>query len=115
MKIDGVYFLIAVTAGLLISYGFWSQAEELSVFIAVGSALYICSTLGMMIGVRHENSRARVNLSILSGIFFVVGLIINWFFVYAGYIPVAYIMTSALSFLVYAALVNFIHNAAQKA
>jgi hypothetical protein len=113
MKIDSVYFLIAVTAGLLISYGFWSQAGELSGYIAIGSALYLCLTLGMMIGVRHENSRTRVNLSTLSGLFFVIGLIINWFFVYAGYIPVAYIMTTTLSFLVYAGLVNFIQNASQ--
>ena len=113
MKIDGVYFLIAVTAGLLISYGFWSQAGELSGFIAVGSAVYLCSTLGMMIGVRHENSRTRVNLSTLSGVFFVLGIVINWLFVFAGYIPVSYIMTSTLTFLVYVALVNFIQNTRQ--
>jgi len=113
MKIDGVYFLIAVTVGLLVSYGFWSQAGELSGFIAVGSAVYLCSTLGMMIGVRHENSRTRVNLSTLSGVFFVIGIIINWLFVFAGYIPVSYIMTSTLTFLGYVALVNFIQNTRQ--
>lgn len=113
MKIDSVYFLIAVTAGLLISYGFWSQAGELSGYIAIGSAVYLCSTLGMMIGVRHENSRTRINLSTLSGVFFLIGLIINWFFGFAGNIPVAYIMTSTLSFLVYAALANFLLNARQ--
>ena len=113
MKLDAVYFLIAVTAGLLISYGFWSNAGELSAFIAVGSVVYLCTTLGLMVGVRHENPRTRTNLAALSGVFFVIGLAINWGFGFAGNIPVAYIMTSTLSFLVCLLLVNFIQNARQ--
>ena len=113
VKVDTVYFLIAVAAGLVLSYGLWSIAGELSAFIAIGSMVYLCSTLGMMIGVRHEYSRTRTNLGVLSGVFFVIGVSINVAFSYAGYAPVFYILVSSLSFLAYLLLANFILNAKQ--
>jgi hypothetical protein len=113
MKIDTVYFMIAVAIGLMLSYGLWSMAGELATFIAIGSVVYLCITLGMALGVRHENPRARTNLSIASILFFIIGLAINVGFCFAGNIPVIYLMVSAISFLIYLAAVNFIHNAKQ--
>ena len=113
MKIDSVYFMIAVAIGLVLSYGLWSMAGELSTFIAIGSAVFLCVTLGMAMGVRHDNPRTRTNLSILSGAFFLIGLVINFAFCFSGNMPVPYIMTSAISFLAYLAITNFIQNARQ--
>lgn len=111
MRIDAVYFMIAVVVGLILSYGLWNISGELASFIAIGSVIYLCSTLGLAFGVRHENSRTRVNLSALSGIFFFIGLGINLFFSFAGNAPVLYLVLNALSFLIYLALVKFIENA----
>lgn len=113
MKIDTVYFVIAVAIGLLLSYGFWSIAGELSTYIAIGSMVFLCITLGMAMGVRHENPRTRTNLSVLSSIFFLIGLGINTAFCFLGNIPVVYIMVSAISFLSYLAITNFIQNVRQ--
>lgn len=113
MKIDNVYFIIAIAAGLLISYGLWSLAGELASFIAFGSAIFLCSTLGLMFGIRHENPRVRFNLSTLSGVFFLIGLVINVVFCFTGNIPVPYILVSGLTFLSFLLLINFIQNARQ--
>jgi hypothetical protein len=111
MRIDTVYFMIALAIGLLLSYGLWFMADVLAVYIAIGSAIYLCITLGMTVGVRHDNPRTRTNLSALSGVFFVIGLVINVLFGMAGNIPVIYIMVSAISFLIYLGTVHFIGNA----
>ena len=113
MNIDKVYFMITVAIGLLLSYGFWSMAGELSTFIAIGSAVFLCVTLGMAMGVRHDNPRTRTNLSVLSGAFFFVGLGVNTVFCFTGYVPVLYIMVSAICFLIYLAVTNFIQTARQ--
>lgn len=110
MRIDAVYFMIAVVIGLTLSYGLWSISGELADFVALGSVIYLCSTLGLAFGVRHENSRTRINLSVLSWLFFFIGLGINFAFCYAGNIPVAYLMVNAISFLVYLGFVNFIEK-----
>lgn len=113
MKIDSVYFMIAVAIGLFLSYGLWSMAGELSTFIAIGSLIFLCCTLGMAMGVRHDNPRTRTNLSMLSGTFFLVGLGINFVFCFVGNMPVLYIMVNAILFLTYLAITNFIQNARQ--
>ena len=113
MKFDIVYSMIAVTIGLLFSYGLWSMAGPLSAFILIGSAIYLCATLVMIVGVRHENSRTTTNLSVLSGTFFVIGLAINIAFCFVGYAPVIYMMVSAISFLVYLAALNALINTRQ--
>ena len=111
MRVDAVYFMIAVVIGVILSYALWSISGELANFIAIGSAIYFCSTLGLAFGVRHESSRTRVNLSALSATFFAIGLSINLSFCFAGNVPVLYLMVNTVSFLIYLALVNFIEGA----
>lgn len=113
MKIDLIYFMIAMAIGLLLSYGLWSMAGLLSAFILIGSAIYLCTTLVMIMSVRHENPRTTTNLSVLSSTFFVIGLVSNAAFCFAGNIPVIYMMVNASSFLVYLAVVNVTLDARQ--
>lgn len=110
MRIDAVYFIIAVLIGLILSYGLWNISGELADFIALGSVIYLCSTLGLAFGVRHKNSRTKINLSVLSWFFFFIGLAINFAFCFAGNIPVAYLMVNAITFLFYLGFVNFIEK-----
>lgn len=111
MRIDTVYFMIAAAIGLLLSYGLWAMADGLAIYIAIGSAIYLCTTLGMMMGVRHDNPRTRTNVSVLSGVFFAIGLVLNVIFSVMGSFPVIYIMVSAISLLVYLGAVHFISSA----
>ena len=113
MRIDAVYFVIAVTIGLLLSYGLWSMAGDLAWFIAVGATVYLSVTLGFAFGVRHDNPRTRVNLSAVSGIFFAVGLGLNLMFCFAGNTPVIYIVMNAIAFLIYLGVFHFFQNAKQ--
>jgi hypothetical protein len=113
MKIDSVYFMIAVAIGMLLSYGLWTMAGEMSTFIAIGSVVYLCITLGMAMGVRHDNPRTRVNLSMVSVTFFALGFAINVVFCFVGNAPVTYMLATAISFLIYLAVANFIQNAKQ--
>ncbi len=113
MRIDLFYFMIATAIGLLLSYGLWSMAGILSTFIVIGSVIYLCTTLVMVMSVRHENPRIRTNLSTLSGMFFVIGLASNAAFCFVGNVPVIYMMVNAISFLIYLAFINSILNARQ--
>lgn len=113
MKIDLLYFTIAIAIGLLFSYGLWSMAGILAIFIAIGSAIYLCTTLVMLMSVRHESSRTQANIIALSGTFFLIGLSINAIFCFASNIPVIYMTVTAISFLIYIAIINFILNAHQ--
>jgi hypothetical protein len=113
MRIDGVYFTIAVAIGLLLTYWLWSVADTLATYIAFGSAIYLCVTLGMAVGVRHDNQRTRTNVSILSMVFFGIGLGLNLIFCMTGNDPVIYILSNAISFLVYLGAVHLIASAQQ--
>lgn len=113
MKIEPVNFLISIAIGGLISYGLWSIAGNLASFIAIGSLIFLCGTLVVALGVKHENARTRMNLSSLSVLAFIVGLGLNLLFCFVDAWPVVYVLVTSISFLLYLLTVNFIANARQ--
>jgi hypothetical protein len=113
MSVDFLRVLIAIAISLLLSYGLWSISEGMSVFILVGSVIFLSVTLMGAMAITLENGRSNINLSVFSYLFFVIGLIINFVFSFTEHSPVAYILTSGISFLLYVFIADFLTRTRQ--
>lgn len=113
MRINTVNFMIAIAVSSLIAYGFWNIGGELRTFVAAGSFVYLAGTLGAAIGLDFDIARNGTNLRVVCGVFFVFGLILNYFFGAFGSSQTLYIMTNAITFLIFIFLGNTIYNARQ--
>ena len=113
MRINTVNFMIALAVSSLIAYGFWSIGGELQSYVAVGSFVYMAGTLGAAIGLDFDFARNGTNLRVVCGVFFVFGILLNFGFGTFGSSQTLYIVTNAITFLIFILLGNTIYNARQ--
>ena len=113
MKINPVNTLVAVLLSALLAYALWSLDGELKNYVAVGAFVFFAGTLVPMIGGSYESARNGFNLRVLSGVFFVVALVINVTFSSISLSATAYIVTDAALLLIYILLGNAIYGARQ--
>lgn len=113
MKINPVNFLIAIVTSAVLAYALWSFGGDLRNYVAVGAFVFFAGTLGPMIGANFEHARRGANLRVVSGVFFLLGLIINVLFSTILLSATFYIVASALVFLGYMLVVNGIYGVRQ--
>lgn len=113
MKVNPVNSLIAVMLSTIMAYGLWSLGGELKNYVAVGAFVFFVGTLLPLIGGGYGQTRNGVNLRVVSGTFFVLGLVVNSVFGIFSFSATAYIVTSALIFLVYVFIANAVFGAKQ--
>lgn len=113
MKINPVNCLIAIALSAIIAFALWSVDGELKNYVAVGAFVFFAGTLVPMLGGNYECARNEANLRVMSGIFFVIGLVINGLFSAISYSATAYIIISSLAFLVYIFVSNAIYGTKQ--
>lgn len=113
MKINPVNFVIAVVLSAILAYALWSFDGELKNYVAVGAFVFFAGTLVPMLGGSYVYARSGINLRVMSGVVFVLGLIINGLFSTVCYSATAYIVISSLTFLGYILLANSIYGARQ--
>lgn len=111
MKINPVNSLVAVLLGALLAYALWSMGGSIQNYIAVGSSVFFIGTLLPLIGGTYEHPRRAVNLRVVCGVFFALGIVINVLAALLDLSPTAYIIISALAFLIYVLIANAIYNA----
>jgi len=113
MTIKPTNFIIAIAVSGLISYGISQMASVFSEIVGIGTFIYSSGTLGIALGVKHDNPRAQINLSALSGMFFLGGLVFSVAFSYLKFNPVPYVIIMAVGFLFYLLLVNYLGKTTQ--
>jgi FtsH-binding integral membrane protein len=113
MKINPFAFLISVFFSAILAYGLYRIAGPLATYVAIGGFAYFAGTLAPMTAIDFEYMRSGINLKALSGVFFVIGLALNSSFSLFFESATAYIVISALSFLLFLGLANAIHNMRQ--
>jgi hypothetical protein len=113
MKINPVNSLIAIVLSSILAYALWSLGGDLKNYVVVGAFAFFAGTLVPLIGGSYESAPSGVNLRVVSGVFFVLGLVINSVFGIFSFSATAYIVTSALVFLVYAFIANALYGAKQ--
>lgn len=113
MKINPVNFLIAILISAILAYALWSIGGDLQNYIAVGAFVFFAGTLAPTIGGAYEQARNGTNLRVTSAVFFALGLGINGLFAMISFSATAYIVVSALAFLLYVFLANAVFSARQ--
>ena len=113
MKINPVNSLVAVFVGALLAYALWSMGGDIRNYVAVGAFVFFVGTLLPLIGGSYDYPRSAVNLRVVAGVFFVLGLIINVLAALLDFSATAYIIISALVFVIYVFIGNAIYNAKQ--
>jgi len=113
MKINAINSLVALLISLLLAYAFWSLDGTLKNYVLVGSFFFLVGTLIPAIGITHESQRVLVNLRVLSGVFFAIALAINGIYSMIAAAPTAYIILSALLFVVYLFIANTVTSVKQ--
>lgn len=106
MKINPVNSFIAVVLSALLAYALWSIEAGIRNYVAVGTFVFCAGTLLPLMGGSYGNERRGINLRVVSGIFLGLGLAINVVFPLLEFSATAYIIVSALTFLVYAFVAN---------
>lgn len=71
-------------------------ADEMLLFMGIGSIVSFLSTLGFAMAIKIENSRVAVNVKILSIVSFIVMLIVNIFFAKYATTPEIYLILSSI-------------------
>ena len=113
MRVHPVNFLVAIVISMLIAWGLWSLDGALRNYVAFGAMAFLAGTLIPCIGVSYESGRNAINFRIASGLFFVIGLLINSVFAVLDAGQTAYIIISATAFLIYVAAGNAVYGAKQ--
>jgi len=100
MRIHPLNLLIALLAAGLLTFGLASSdANSIKGTLAIGSFLILGSTLGTALGLEFANPRAGVNLRVVSGLFFTVGLVLQLVFCFAGFSQTSYVVVNGIVFL----------------
>lgn len=114
MKLNFVPTIIAIAVSLLISYGLYCfHVTENKVILSACSFLFLASTLVIAIGASFENPRATTNISVVSGLFFVLTLCSNLIFTFMIFSMPSYIIINGILLLTFILIVYSIHKAKQ--
>lgn len=114
MKIKTVPAIIAVALCALIAYGFYagSRSEDQRLWVTIGGGLSLLLTVGAVLGVSLERTRASVNMKIVSGIFAGILLLLNIIFCcFSSFSLPVYIILSGILLLTWLLVVYGIARA----
>jgi hypothetical protein len=114
MKLNIIQTIIAVLVSLLITYGLYSfHAGENKLLLSTGSFIFLSTALVMFIGTTFEFPRTTTNIRVVSGIFFIIGLISNSIFTFINFPVPSYIIINGLLILTFILIAYSIQKAKQ--
>jgi len=114
MKTNDVFFVIAVAISGLLTFGLWSiEGNTLKNLMTVGAFIFMSSTLGLLLGVSFSSARTGVNIRVVSGLFFIIGIVINLVFAFGTFSQTSYVITNGVAFLIFILIARSIYMADQ--
>ena len=114
MKLNLIQTIIAVLVSLLITYGLYSfHSGENQILLSAGSFIFLSITLVMFIGTTFEFPRTTINIRVVSGVFFIIGLISNLIFTFINFSVPSYIIINGLLILTFILIAYSIYKAKQ--
>jgi hypothetical protein len=107
MKINFIYFLIALAISGLIAFGFYSFYEgDNKILLVTSSLIFLSLTLMLSLAVTiKDRTRVTVLVRTVSGIMFFVGLITNLIFSFFEFNKDWYIIIIGLILIIYSLVV----------
>ena len=114
MKLNFVKTFVGVAISTLISYGLYNfHYGENKILLSVGTFIFLAITLGMSIGASFDFPRTTTNVRVISGVFFLLGLISNLIFTYINFSDPSYIVINGILLLVFILVTYSISKAKQ--
>ena len=113
MRIHSANLLVGMGVAALLAYGLWSMDGALKTYVGIGSFAYFLGTLGPAIGIEYEPTRNARVLKVVCAVFFVIGLILNTLFASFSWSSSLYVVSTAISFLVFVFVGNAVYTARQ--
>mgnify|MGYP001351122725 CR=1 FL=1 len=114
MKFHPVNSLIAIVVSALLTYGIYSIDTNLNkTIISVGAFIFFATTLSVAIGIGFENSRAGVNVKLVSCVGFAGAILLNLLFAFFDFSQTSYVITMGITFLLYVLVANSLYGAQQ--
>ena len=114
MKINIVQSVIAIAVSLLIAYGLYSfHNSENKILLSAGSFVFLATSLVMTIGASFELPSTKINISVVSGIFFAIALISNLIFTFINFSTPSYVIINGILMLVFILIAYSINKAKQ--
>lgn len=114
MRIHPLNLLIALLAAGLVTFGLASSdANTIKGTLAIGSFLMLGSTLGTAMGLECANPRTGVNLRVVAGLFFAVGLVLQLVFCFAQFSQTSYVVVNGIVFLGFVLASSSVYGARQ--
>ena len=113
MKLNVFRTFICIGLAGLSAFGFFmsNEADTFRVLITVGSALSLLITLGGMLALSSSNRGQIVNIRVISGIFFLLLLIVHIIFSFIGIRFPPYIILTGVLLLLHLLTCYFISRA----
>lgn len=114
MKVHPVNLLAAVVISALLTFGVTSlDSNTMKATIAIGSFVFLATTLSLGLGFTFANARAGLNVKVVSFVFFIGAVVLNLIFGFASFSQTSYIITSGVFFLLYVVVTNGLFGARQ--
>lgn len=82
MKINNILLIISVAICLLIAYGFFVFSSTNNLVLSLGSFVTIIIPATLLLAISPKNSKIRLNVKIISGLFFALFIIIHIIFTF---------------------------------
>jgi hypothetical protein len=103
MKANVFLIIVSLLISALCGYGFYAanSSETFCLLLAFGSGICLGITLIGTLGIKVESRTGNVNFRVVSAIFFVLFLISNLIFSFAGVKVAPYIVINGILFLIY--------------
>lgn len=114
MKLDKIYSGITILLCFLISYAFYSYAPlQAKMLHTIGSFIFLLITGLGLIATKFNEQRTTINIKTVSGVFFILGIILNIISSIFHFNLPAYIIIAGISLTVYFLIVYSIEKQRQ--
>lgn len=114
MKINLVQTIVAVFVSMIISYALYSfHPFENKILLSAGGFIFTAISLILTIGITFSLPRTTTNISVLSGVFFLVALISNFTFTFVDFSVPSYVIVNGVLLSAFISITFTISNAKQ--
>ncbi|UTC63456.1 hypothetical protein E4O05_06120 [Treponema sp. OMZ 787] len=114
IKINIVQIIIAIGINVIIGFAFYNYAHtEYRLIFGITSGTLLAIISFFMAGISHPNNKKNLNIKTLSGIFYIIMLIMNLIFMFINFKLPIFIIVNGIIFLIYLSIYSAIQKSRQ--
>ncbi len=114
MKVNVVQLAISLVVSALIAYGLHTfNRGDNAIVLAVGSFVFLGTVSGVFSGLGLKDGRASINVKLLAGLFYPIGLILGVIFMLVDFQVSLYVILNGIIFLMFLSISYGIGTAKQ--